>query len=676
VVSVSGALTPHKPSPARWQWRFSRHDDRQGWVVPDDVTAVVMGGSLWVSLVPRPSDASTISSIEYQIDGTRAARDAHTDSGVELLSPGGLNLTARDGERVRVRLRMLNLSPNTDILMRSDTEPRRGWWTAQDGWGDFGPWPAGDHCALLPDAKEWQEVVCHVGGAGELVDRIAIYIPQRSRGDLWIESVEIDVAPAPTPPVRPDLISDRVVPRVSLPGISQEGFHDAFQVLDDCLMVDVPVFGFPYPFFTPGRFFSWGGWWETDTSLAAGGAKWVDQRMAEDVMRGFGRVQAQNPDGRIDLNPHTAIRGQVGDASQVPSFLGVAYDIARRSDDENLRAEIYRTMRNYLDWWLSPVKRDTSTGLVTGVFEELQGEFLHHDLVKVAPQTFAPVELNVAVAVGARRTADLASALGRTEESARYLEAYRDVIRAINAYCWDDADGAYYSYDLRRGARHRRLVATTFDPLRLGIAPADRRDRLLRRLVDPHQFNWGTLPLTSLAKTEADYSDSGYWTGGIWSVRNLSVIAGLKESGFSELAAELNWATIRAFHGKYSEYLDAGTGETIGLEPRFAWSASLYIQAVIEHLFGVDVDVARKRMRIEPHIPPALFGEDLALENLVHPADPRSRISIRVNQVSASAARFRIDLAGPVPGETVEIKLPGCAAIDLPASDLLEVTIP
>src|SRR5262249_12903177 len=160
------------------------------------------------------------------------------------------------------------------------------------------------------------------------------------------------------------LISARVVPKISVPGVSQVGFEEAFKVLDKSMVTDVPMYGFPYPFNSPGGYYLDGGWWQLDTALALIGAKWVNLPFTENVMRGWRAVQRLNPDGRIDLGGNVAVRGQPADQSSLPLFFEVAYSVARRTPNLELRVEIYDTMKDYLDWWLSPAKRDSQTGLI------------------------------------------------------------------------------------------------------------------------------------------------------------------------------------------------------------------------------------------------------------------------------------------------------------------------
>ena len=280
------------------------------------------------------------------------------------------------------------------------------------------------------------------------------------------------------------------------------------------------------------------------------------------------------------------------------------------------------------------------------------------------PMSLAPVDLNVAVAVGASRTAALAEALGKSKDGKRYREVFEKLSGAINEYLWDEDKGAYYNFDLVKGARRAGLNVSTFDPLRLGIAPASRRILLLKRMLDPAQFNWGRLPLTSWSMSQPGYVeargdyDGRAWFGDVWTLRNMTVVSGLEESGRPDLAAELNWSTIKAFNDKYREYLVPSTGEAQGAEA-YTWTAAHYIGAIIDHLFGVNYDGIAKLVRVAPHVPKALYNKDLELDNLILPAGDDARLSVHIRQVSPTVATIRVESRGAIPKGDLLVELPG-----------------
>ena len=646
-------------------WEFSRYNDRQGWTVSPNALGVVMGGGLWVALNPKESDPSKIAAPMYQDHGDGGA---YYDPGTEILSPRNLNIMTASGRQIHVRVKLLNLSPATDLFLRWRTrEQARGWGEADGLRKSFVDTPQSKHCALKSDLKKWQEIVCFVDMRWRgVIDQVELYSPLAIRGDIWISSIEVVTGAMEPIRERPDVSSASVVPKINLPGISQLGFAAAFKALDECLIVDVPIYGFTHPFMGAGGLYNSSGWWVLDSSVTVAGAKWANEGFAEGVLEGFHDVQAENPDGRIDESGLSVARGQVGDVSQPPLFFQVAYDVARRTSDIQLRVRIYQTMKQYLDWWLSPAKRDGRTGLISGVVDETFGE-PEYDSRGIFPQSVAPVGLNVDVAVGAARTAQLAADLGKEEESQIYHRAFLELTRAINDILWDESDGVYYSYDLQHHHLRKRLLVTTFDPLRLAIAPASRRERLLKRLVDPHQFNWGKVPLTSLAMTDPGYVEreglagDQAWNGEVEIYRNMDVVTGLEDSGRPDLAAELNWATVKGFYPNYGEYLLPSSGESGGVRG-FGVSASLTIEAIVEHLFGIDFDRTHQKLRIEPHVPKALYGREIALKDLILPTGGDTRLSVRIKQSGNGIARIVVNTSGVVPELSLEVTLPGAAS--------------
>jgi hypothetical protein len=632
-------------------WTFTQWGDKLGWSVPPRLTGAVMGGGLWLTIAPQTTEARQLEQVRYQVYGDPAFWNPAAR--YEIESPPGLKLPA--ASLTKVRMRLINLSPVTDGFVR--------WRTTDDAGKDAGA----VRFTMKPDSKEWLDVVCHVDGKWRgTVDRISLQfgtVP--ARGDIWIHSICITGGPPRADPSRPDVRSDRVVPVIDLPGIAQADFQDAFHVLDECLIVNVPVFGFTYPVMGPGGAYG-ENWWQLDSSLNVAGAKWANQKFAEGVMRGFRDVQAQNPDGRIDLYGGCAVRGQISDVSSLPRLFEAGYDVARRTGDAELRVEIYTMLKRYLDWWLSSAKREARTGLVTGTFEEMLSETPPHagpDGAAQAPQTIAPVDLNVAVAVGCSHVAALAQALHKSDDVALYTRAFQALKDSINRYLWNEQAGAYFSLNVKESKLRPRMICSMFDTLRLGIAPPERVKALLGKLLDPTMFNWGKLPVTSIARTEPDYVeargayDGRSWFGDVWSMRNMAIIAGLQDAGRHDLASELCWTTVKAFNRNFTEYLVPSTGEGEGVK-RYGWSASQYVQAIVENLFGVDYDALRRRLRIVPHVPRALFGRRIALSRLILPGGRDTRLGVTITQTAPGQAEIAVEISGEIPPVELEILLP------------------
>jgi glycogen debranching enzyme len=422
---------------------------------------------------------------------------------------------------------------------------------------------------------------------------------------------------------RENLKGADVVPRIGFPGITQEQFADAFVVLDECLIMNEPRFGFNYPFIAPGGHYG-GCWWQLDASIAMQGAKWVNQRFVENMLRGFAAVQRS--DGRIPLYGHDHVANYpIG--SSLPKLFGAAYAVLRQSNDRELTRSTYDILKKYLDWWFA-VRKDEKTGLITGVFEESFPPFENQE------KNTAQVDLNVEVVVGCTVVAKLAAELGLSEDSRRYMKYGEDLKTSINRFLWNGRLGAYYTYNVRENKFDDKLLVSTFDPMRLQIADPARLPVMIGMLTGDN-FNWAHNGLTSAAKTDPIYNETtgAYngnpaWSGDIWTLRNDAVIDGLEAIGRYDLAACLSLKTVRLFNNNYTEFLAPSDGSGHGVK-RYAWSAAQYIQTIVERIFGVEYDGFAKTITIRPNLDESLEGEKLSLQELLLPDGNRLNLIVK-----------------------------------------------
>lgn len=589
-------------------WEFDQPGDTAGWTVPAAMGGEVRDGALCL----RPAG-------EYKGKWRLAPLTGCTRIEYCCQSPRSLNLPEEHAGKLRLRLR--NVSLETDLFVD---------WTA-----------AGKtyrvRAALRPSCREWQEVVCHlddVAWTGTL-EEFRISFAKSLGGEVFVDRIALTGGEPRVVPARPDIRGRHGIPVVTVPGVTQDQVAAAYAVLADAVVHDpLPVNGFPTPFLAPGAggAFYGNNWWVLDASLAMSPILWTNFAFCADMLRGFMAVQPENPDGNINHEGKIAWRGMPCDLSVIPRYFEAAHAVARLTTDQELAGALQDSMRRHLAWWLSPVKRDATTGLVTAYFEE---SFTGQASAK--PGEVAAVDTNVTVALGAWLTGDTAA-----------FAALRD---SINRYLWNPATGCYQNW-LVKESRHQDLLANhIFDPLRVRIAPPDRVAALLERLLDPAQFGWGGLGLLTLSRQDPQHKvargdyDGKAWDGGIWTMRNLPVMAGLRDVGRSDLAAELAWQTIRLFAGNYAEWLEQETGTGQGVK-RYSWSAGQWLQAIIEHLFGIAYDARRNTIHIRPQVPVALRGQRLTIQNLRLPPDGAGALAVTLKVQNNGAVEIEHMLTG------------------------------
>lgn len=409
---------------------------------------------------------------------------------------------------------------------------------------------------------------------------------------------------------------------INFPNISQKEFEYAFECLEDCKQPDAADFGFNHPYFTPGGAYG-KQWWQLDSSLALSGYKWVDRKFAETALLNF--IESQRQDGRICLWGNDTLPKQVAGngfpeqnegVSSLPKIFDVAYHILKSSSDNNLILKTYSMLKKYLDWWYRD-RFDQKTGLITAVFEETFIPYLG------CAMEYAAVDTNVEVYVGLVYTAELAEKLDKLADKADLQKKAEALKTAINTYLWCNEKGAYYPYDIRIGKQIDCLMASTFYPLRMKIASVEQKNKLITLLTNNEHFNWNTIPLTSVSKkdplfqtTIGYYQGNASWSGNVWTLINEMVVRGLMDSDEKALAAGLALKTVYAFNNNYTEFINPFDGSGHGVL-KYAWTASQYLELIIEIIFGISSNITKKEVCISPNLTDELKKQRLSIKGVM-----------------------------------------------------------
>ena len=188
--------------------------------------------------------------------------------------------------------------------------------------------------------------------------------------------------------------------------------------------------------------------------------------------------------------------------------------------------------------------------------------------------------------------ARLGEMLGMPEKQDIYSKKADQLKDAIQAHCWDERDGCFYSADvmllpvdpdekLHSGCpRHwntliqRIDVWSNFMPMWAGIATEEQA----KRIVEEHYKNERTFNapygVRTLGKTEKMYAiiksgNPSCWLGPIWGISNYMVFDGLVKYGYTDEARELAEKTVALFGrdieecGELHDYYDPETGEGV-----------------------------------------------------------------------------------------------------------------
>ena len=238
--------------------------------------------------------------------------------------------------------------------------------------------------------------------------------------------------------------------------------------------------------------------------------------------------------------------------------------------------------------------------------------------------TYAPVDLNVQVCAGAEILSRFAEYLDIPVDVIKYKKVFFEQRSIINKYLFDEEDGFYYTRNVKENKLMKnRPYNSAFDTFVFGIVPEDRRSALLRILKDNAKYGYSnkygitTAPFDSseYCETVGVYQGWTSWSGNVWTFRNEIIAHGLRDCGLTDEASHIAYQTAMTFNGNYAEFINPSTGKGQGVE-RYGWSASEYIELIIEIIFGIDYNAWTEKLTVCPNIPPELYGYTISLSGL------------------------------------------------------------
>jgi glycogen debranching enzyme len=120
---------------------------------------------------------------------------------------------------------------------------------------------------------------------------------------------------------------------------------------------------------------------------------------------------------------------------------------------------------------------------------------------------------------------------------------------------------------------------------------------------------------SAFVTTKGEYQGNASWSGNVWTLINEMVVRGLCDCGEKEIAAELALKTIRVFNHNCTEFVNPFDGSGHGVL-QYAWSASQYLELIIETIFGISYRADEKVVTVSPKITENLKNECLELRHI------------------------------------------------------------
>jgi len=179
------------------------------------------------------------------------------------------------------------------------------------------------------------------------------------------------------------------------------------------------------------------------------------------------------------------------------------------------------------------------------------------------------LEINGIRAADMEAMANIASVLGRPEESTAWLERADRVRAGFRARMVVDG----LPYDLA-GLDEKPILqanAGQFVTLFGGLPTPDQAEQLVCQLREA--YFWTSFPITNTPIDSPEYAPEDYWRGNVWPCLNWLIYQGLRRYGYHDLANELAWRSfelIKTFG--FWEYYHPETGQGLGGRS-FSWAA-------------------------------------------------------------------------------------------------------
>ena len=408
------------------------------------------------------------------------------------------------------------------------------------------------------------------------------------------------------------------MPEITLPFCTASEFENAVKTVEMC-KVERPVWGFVHPFFAPGGAYG-ECWWSLDAALAVDGYKWIDYTCEEDIVNNL--LENMEPDGRVKLygidefGHIPSVKEPIG---SIPRFYDTCFSAAKRRNDKAFSQKVYTLLSENLEWWFDK-RQDAETGLISAVFEET-----FRPNIESASMEYFPIDTNMQIVSGCFNAASLAEMLKIPEKGEYFREKGKRILSAVNEYLWNEKKGAYYPYLKSKNVHYDVLMASAFNGMLFGNAGKERAKILVDKLLDNDFFGWDEHTVTSVARNDreftavvGEYIGNPCWSGSVWTYFNKIIIKGLKDSGYSELASELAYKTVVEFADNYTEFHHPFDGSGHGVA-NYAWTASQFIQIIIEDIFGIDYDAVSGIITVKPNIPTRFCAEKCSVKGLVLP---------------------------------------------------------
>ena len=205
-----------------------------------------------------------------------------------------------------------------------------------------------------------------------------------------------------------------------------------------------------------------------------------------------------------------------------------------------------------------------------------------------------------------RALSNLAHLVGK-EDVNKQLSAEFEKSRAVLERLFWSPDANNYAFALNQNnQRVDELSVLTTVPMWFGLAEPNNANATITRLAaEDHQTDWGMRIISNHSKV---YDGSGYHYGAVWPLftgwasvseyryhRAFPAYENLRSNALLGLDGAL---------GHFTEVLSGDYYQSFATSsPHQIWSAAMVINPILRGLFGLQIDVEKHQVTLQPHVP-------------------------------------------------------------------------
>ncbi|WP_323815739.1 alpha,alpha-trehalase TreF [Cellvibrio sp. NN19] len=211
--------------------------------------------------------------------------------------------------------------------------------------------------------------------------------------------------------------------------------------------------------------------------------------------------------------------------------------------EESYREDVLTAQRSNRP--VHDVYRDLRAGAESGWDFSSRWQIDPYDLATICTTNIVPIDLNCLLYKLELQIAALAQLKDDVILADEFFARAETRKEAINFYCWNETEGAFFDYHWRYSIQRKNLTAATLTPMFVKLASENQAEQLVK-IVEERLLVDGGISTTEFNRTQQQWDRPNGWAPLQW----MSIL-GLRNYGYTELASQISWRWLSIVSGLY-----------------------------------------------------------------------------------------------------------------------------